>query len=245
MGLWSRIKKAVKKIVRFVKAVVRVVFRVVVTVITAIINIVDIINTIIWLPPKELRLHILILSDGDHPVVGVDELTPSIEYARRVLNDRLNVKLFSYDENMVDIITEPAPDKALNVCCDACAFKEEFVEAGEFFAKHMTGSDPNGISLSLKFPITVFVVKTISGKVGCSLGPLTDYITLGVDGVRDNPASTMMHEIGHACNRLFHTGTVISDLMYGSSRESGNIRGDRVKLWEKCVIRASRHVRYS
>jgi hypothetical protein len=231
MGIWSRIKRAVK-------AVVRVVVRAVVTVVGLAIGIVDLILGFIAWPPKKLRLHILILSNDKGPVVYPDDLKQSIEYARRVLKDRFNVNLRSYSKNMIEVITEPAPNYALNVCCDWCGYQEEFGEAGEYFANHLAGW--NGIPISLTFPITVFIVNDVTKKVGCSFGFLTDYITLDVDGVKPTDSeSAMMHEIGHACNLLGHPGAKRSELMWPNYP-----RGDAVKWWQKNIVRSSRHITY-
>jgi hypothetical protein len=41
----------------------------------------------------------------------------------------------------------------------------------------------NAAPVSGAFPITVFIVKSVSGKAGCSLGPLTDQVTIEQAGV--------------------------------------------------------------
>ena len=48
-------------------------------------------------------------------------------------------------------------------------------------------------------PIGVFVVRDIAGKAGCSICPLSDYVT--VDRVR---GELIAHELGHSCG-LWHT----------------------------------------
>jgi len=239
MGFWSRLKNAVKRAVKWVarkvKAAVRVIVRAVVFVWGLAVGLVDLLIGFIGWPPKKLRLQIFILSDGNGPVVNPGELTPSIAYAQRVLKDRFNVKLRSYSKNMVEVITKQAPDYALNVCCNFCAFKEEFDKAGEYFAEHLAGW--NAIPISLTFPITVFIVNDISNKLGCSLGPLTDYVTIDIQGIKDKDPSTMMHEMGHACN-LWHSGSA-SNLMWADVP-----RGDGVKWYQKNLVRSSRHVTY-
>jgi len=134
---------------------------------------------------------------------------------------------------MVEIITEPAPEAALSVECGGGALKNEFGEAREYFAKHLAGW--NAVPVSLTFPITAFVVREIKGKIGCSLGPLSDYVTLALGGVKNT--STLAHEIGHACN-LWHSGDQ-SNLMWPDAN-----RGDKVKWFQKNLLRSSRHVLY-
>jgi hypothetical protein len=126
---------------------------------------------------------------------------------------------------MVEVIKEPAPIHALNVRCDAGAYADEFGEAGEFFAKHLAGW--NAIPITARFPITVFIVEDVRDKVGYAVGPLTDYATVDIDGVKDNLASTMMHEISHVCNNWhWHP---LSNLMYPDSWKNGSkVRGDQV-----------------
>jgi hypothetical protein len=232
-SLKNKIKKALKKVVRFVKAVVRAIVRVIVTVVGLVLGIFDLLLGFIAFPPKKMRIHIFILSTEKGPLVNAADLTPAIDFARKTFKDKFNVKLRTFGENMIELIKEPAPSAALTVHCDASAIGEEFGEAGEFFAKHLAGW--NAIPISLTFPITVFIVSDVVDKQGCSLGPLTDYITVDPDGVA-NP-TLIAHEIGHACN-LWHSGTK-SNLMFADFD-----RGDGVKWFQKNLLRSSRHVTY-
>lgn len=226
MGFWSRIKNAIKKVVRVVKAVVRLVVRIVVTVVGYVIAAITI------LFPKKVRLQIFILSyDGVNGIINKEALIPSINYARRVMKDRFQATLRPYSKEWVQVITEKAPNQVLNVHCGLTGYGEEYGVAGDFFAKHLAGW--NAIPISLTFPITVFIVDNIAVKNGCSFGPLTDYVTVDLDGVAET--STMMHEIGHACN-LWHSN-VKSNLMWPN-----NNRGDAVTLTQKITVRSSRHL---
>jgi hypothetical protein len=55
---------------------------------------------------------------------------------------------------------------------------EEFTITGSF-ASNLSG---------IFYPVTAFVVLDIDHASGCSLGPLTDYVTLDPDG-----AKTLLH----------------------------------------------------
>jgi hypothetical protein len=111
---------------------------------------------------------------------------------------------------------------------------DELGEAGEYFAKRLAGW--NAITISPGFPITVFVVRDVGGKKGCSLGLFTDYVTVDLDGVKSD--SRMAHEIGYALGQFGHLGDS-TNLMYKHDN-----RGDHVRWWQKNLFRNSRHVTY-
>ena len=229
MGFWSSVKSVAKKAWRAVKGAARQVARVVTEIVhRVIIGLPDLLLGFITWPEKKLRIKVLILVDEyGKPVASPADLTPSIDYARRVFKDRLNVKLLPYhEEPMVEVLISPAPAAALRVECGWGAWGEEFGEAGEYFADHLAG---------LVYPVTAYVVIDVMNKQGCSLGPLTDYVTLDRDGIKSG--STLAHELGHACG-LWHSGTT-SNLMYRNSS-----RGDGIKWFQKNLFRSSRHVTY-
>ena len=236
MSLWGSIKSAFKKVVRAVKSVVRQIVRVVVELVNRLtFGVLDLLFGFFAWPPKKLRLHIFILSDESGvPLMPAGDLTPSIDFAKKTLKDRFNVKIVAYSKSFVETITEAAPTSALDPHCDgAGAWGDEFGEAGDFYAKHLAGW--NAIPITVTFPITVFVVRDISGKEGCSIGPLSDYITLDKDGVKST--NTMAHEIGHCCG-LWHSGAK-SNLMWPDDS-----RGNDVHWWQKNLFRSSRHIQY-
>jgi len=192
-----------------------------------------ILGFVAW-PPKKLRLHVAVLSDASGPLVTEAELTPSIDYIQRVFKDRFNVKVVPYSKSFVQVVTEQAPTSALVIDAGWDAYAEDFDEAGDFFAKHLAGW--NVIPVGFTFPVTVYVIRDIRGRKGYSLGPLTDYVLLDVDGVRLTN-STLAHEVAHACT-LVHSQTQ-SNLMYAR-----DTRGDGVKGFQKNFLRSSRHMLY-
>ena len=112
------------------------------------------------------------------------------------------------------------------------ALYNEFSEAGEYFAKNTAGW--GWFRMNLYYPITIFIVRDISGKIGCSLGPLTDYVTLSIKGVASE--STLAHELGHCCG-LLHRDDEIDNLMYPDDSRTNN----NITRWQKYVVRTSRH----
>jgi hypothetical protein len=79
-------------------------------------------------------------------------------------------------------------------------------------------------------PVTIFIVRSIQDKSGCSLGWFTDYVTIPTNKMRCIP-----HELGHACN-LFH------------KRDEDNLmspcscKPTQLTPWQIAVLRSSRHV---
>jgi hypothetical protein len=189
---------------------------------------------------KKLRIAVVILRDEDGvPVVKDGDVIKPISYVETTLRERFNVKLLYYGEPVVQTLPFPAPTGALNVDCVGfwpSAFTNTFGVAGSYFNANLAGW--NVIPLSLNFPITVFVVRRINGKVGCSLGGYSDYVTLGIDGVGADE-STMMHEIGHCCSLVTHRAST-SNLMHGDGNRINNL----VTSWQRFVFRGSRHCTY-
>ena len=186
---------------------------------------------LLW-PKKYLRIQVrILLQENGQPVVSSSELNASVEYAKRVFKDKLNVELLPYSSApIIEVMTVPAPPAALTVECGAAAWVEDLAIAGEFFSEHSVGSSN---------PVTVFVVNDVVDKGGCSLGPLTNYVTLDPTGVAAE--SSLAHEIGHACGLgVFGHPDNKSRLM--STPPFG--RGDSFAWFEKNLFRSSKHVTY-
>ena len=227
MGFWSKFKKAVKKVWRVVKAVVRAVVRIVVEIVYRVVN-----ALLFWLPiKKKMRLQSLILrAENGKAVVNDADLTAAVDIVKKTMNDKFDVKLKFYGEPGIQTLTSSAPKAALDVECGGGALSNEFGEAGEYFANNLAAW--NVIPLHLGFPITAFVVRNVSGKIGCSLGPLADYVTLSVKGAFSD--TTLVHEIGHCCGLLHRENK--NNLMFPDDG-----RGTSVTGWQKFVVRNSRH----
>ena len=180
-------------------------------------------------PTKKLYIKILILqTDEQSNTITPEDIDKAIIYARNVFRKKINVRLLPFDNkrSFVEVLKTQVPGEVLHTKGGGGALIEEFKTAGSFFAVNL---------VSPIYPITVFVVKNIKGAIGCSLGPLTDYVTLDHDGAKDK--SVLAHELAHACG-LWHVKDKTNLLWHTSSR------GDAITWWQKNIFRSSRHVTF-
>ena len=129
----------------------------------------------------------------------------------------------------------------LDVSCGVAAWREDFWGKGPAFNIEMTRTCFWGNArrlLGYGSPITMFVVRSIDSgaTTGCSLGPLTDYLT--VVGTETDDKTTIAHETGHACG-LWHVGDQ-TNLMFASD---SNLRR-MLTNFQAINLRNSRHVTY-
>ena len=213
-----------------IKGIIRVVVRIFVELIhRGIINVFDTLFGFLNWPEKKIRAKIFILmSTEDDRLPAPIDTDRSIDFAKRSFKKNFNVKLLPHlaEEPFAELLQKIPPSEALYVKWNAGAISEEFKVAGSFFSSNLSGPI---------YPVTAFVVIDISGKDGCCIGPVTDYLTLDPNGVRI--FTTFAHEIGHSCG-LWHIRKR-SNLMW-PHRD----RGDEVSWWQKNLFRSSRHVTY-
>lgn len=223
------------KVWHVVKGIARVIARIVATAWGLLTGLFDLLFGFLLWPQKKLRYHVFILSDQKGPVIDPGDLSPSIDFFTKTFKERFNVKVVAYGKPGIEIIKDPAPAAALDTSCGGGAFSNELGQAGEFFAQHIAGW--NAIPISLGFPVTIFVVRSMEGgKDGCSLGPLTDYVVMTPSAV--SKLNVLAHEVGHSCS-LWHSGSN-SNLMWKDAS-----RGNGAKWFQKNLVRSSRHVQYA
>jgi len=213
-----------------IKSITRITIRIIVeTVHRLVINVFDTLFGFLNWPEKKLRVKIFILqgAQGD-PVISPIDLDVAIEYAKNSFKKNFNTRLLPYRNNQpfAEVLQKKAQQEVLYTKGGIGALTEDFKLARNFFASNLIG---------LFYPVTAFVVLDIDHASGCSLGPLTDYVTLDPDGAKN--ASTLAHEIAHACG-LWHLQAK-SNLLWRTFS-----RGDEITWWQKNMFRSSRHVTY-
>ena len=181
---------------------------------------------------KKLRICIIILRiDEKTPTATPESLKPDIDKAVRIYKDAANV---DFVVEGIHTVNKPSPSRNLDVSCGAGAWWEDLWLEGSYFEVTANTQCFDGIARRITgfaSPVIVFVVRDVGDKLGCSVGPLSDYVT--VEG--DNPIC-LAHEVAHACS-LWHHG----------NREylmNGRCGGTKLKKWQKCLLRNSRHVTF-
>ena len=180
---------------------------------------------------RKLRIRVAILRDEQGtPVATPEEVEPSLAEARRVLRETLAIDLLPAAQPLVRTIDGPAPPAALDSPCAEGSYRADFGDGGAFFRRHRERGGVTGSGS----PITVFVVRDVLGKAGCSLGPLVDYVTVDMTALKGRRLRVLAHELGHACG-LPHSSAP-ENLMLPSRM------GDGLQPWQVAVFRSSRHV---
>ena len=187
--------------------------------------------------PKKLRLRILILRDRDRePVAALEQVEEAVAEARRVLAREAAVQVVPADGRLIEVLEEPAAEAALDhPCSKQGLWRADLGPAGEYF-RRLRARNPSRRALGFGAPITVFVVRDVIGKCGCSLGPLGDYVTIDGRGLERERIRVLAHELGHSCG-LPHSEDK-NNLMWPRAP------GQRLTKLQKAVLRNSRHVTY-
>lgn len=235
MGWWSSLKRAVKKAAGSLARTVKLIVKWVVD--TCVVKPLKFLTS--WIPiSKKIRVQIFILRNRDGiPLLynpsSLLALEGALTFAKTTFREKFDIVLKSYGKPEIQILKDRAPLSALKVDCDAAAIGNDIGDAGEYFEDNLAGW--NLIPISLTFPISIFIVETITDKIGCSLGAAADYVTVSVEGTQSE--STLVHELGHCCG-LYHQNN-IKNLMY-----SDRTRGNDVTYFQKLVVRSSRHATF-
>jgi len=182
---------------------------------------------------KKLRICIIILRDEDGNEIATEaSLMRYIEQAKTIYKDAANVDLIV---NGIHTVLSPSPKRNLDVGCNGGAWGDDLWLDGSYF--EFTANTECFESIANRLtgwaaPVVVFVVRDVKDKAGCSMGPFSDYVT--IEG--RNPVC-LAHEIGHACTLL----------EFKSDKENlmnPACGGTKLKKWQRCILRNSRHVSY-
>jgi hypothetical protein len=205
------------------------------------------------MPIKKMRLYVLVQQSLAGPVADPKDVETVISKARNIFFEEARIKIlpvqpFNYSDSISSsggdgssywkIIATPSDTDTLDVCCKACALGNDLTVIGTKFEVMMTTEafwGNTGRAFSIGAPVVAFTVRSFSdGKQGCSLGPLTDYVTILLD-MDDLDETVLAHELGHACTLLHKSDS--SNLMYSKPG-----RGQTLTVWQKISVRGSRHV---
>jgi len=181
---------------------------------------------------KKLRVCIIVLrKDKATPTATPASLAPDIAKAVTIFKDAAKV---DFIVEGIHTVKNPSPERNLKVSCGAGSWWDDLWLPGSYFEVTANTECFDGIARRITgyaSPVIVFVVEEVEGKLGCSLGPFSDYVTV----TGGNPIC-LAHEVGHACTLLHHDGK--DNLM------NGKCGGTKLKKWQKCVLRNSRHVTF-
>jgi hypothetical protein len=197
-------------------------------------GLVDLVLYLIGIQPyKKIRLRVMILRGPEgQPLASEADVALAVAEMSDVFDKNAHTRVIAA-EPLVSTGNDGAPPEALNVHCDDGAWQEDFGPTGGYFRRE-SARNLSGTLLGYGAPVTVFIVQEISGKGGCSLGPLTDYVTQEARTVGNN--RLMAHEVAHACG-LWHSKDT-PNLMYPRRP------GSQMARWQAAILRNSRHVTY-
>jgi hypothetical protein len=208
-------------------------------------------------PEKKLRVCTIIVNSD----AGVTDLpgtvaafVAALQNAIKIYHDEANVRIinvapFGYTSGFADpkpatsdwvhIYDGQSPPGPLDTKCGGPALGEDLGTDGsefEYVASTQCSFGDLRSVIGYGAPVIVFGVRsTGSDSVGCSLGPLGEYVTV----LRSDPSS-LPHEVGHACS-LWHVYDP-NNLM--NPDVDNTVTGIHLFWWQVAVLRTSRHVTY-
>ena len=246
MGLWSKIKKAVRKAVKSVIKAVKAVVNTVKEVVNRIVGAIDFVLSLVGLRiEKSLRIKVFILTKGNKTLVAnVKEVQSWVDEAIRIYKTRAKINIRSDylgAEPIVNVISKPAPDYVLKF--EMNYREENFDEINDYFVKNakLANIGPVGFLMDLAGygePIFIFVAEDVcagENVSGHSYSPLLNsYIVIDPHC----KLTTLAHEIGHKCGLNQKSGE--KNLMNQHRIDPG----DKLNTWQITIARNSRYVTF-
>lgn len=200
------------------------------------------------MPEKKLRISVVLFKSEEEGILAEpDEVVKQLQNAVKVFKDQANIRLIPISPyqsktkaeytlaspDWIHIPEKPVSSDVLDVHCNLKAFLEDlWITGSKYQISAMTSFFYGNFLRIIGYgsPIIVFIVRSIHRHGGCSLGPLSDYVT-----VHRNNLACIAHEVGHACNLLHDSDK--HNLMYSRICGLENMTRSQV-AW----VRASRHV---
>jgi hypothetical protein len=207
------------------------------------------------LPEKKLRVSTLVLRDEEgKPVAAVDDVVRELQEAADIFREQANVRLipsrpFQFatafspaprvTEQWVTVDRSPSPPSILEIVCDDRSFRADLTPKGarvELVSSLRCFYGNFRRLIGYGAPVVVLLVRSVTEppgvtRRGCSLGPLTDYVS--VEGEKPR---CIAHELGHACN-LWHVSGETNLMNHRCGRRE-------LTWWQVALVRNSRHVTY-
>lgn len=193
-------------------------------------------------PEMHLRVHFLVgTRDGQVPETVRSRVWGGLNVAARILKREANVKVDVVVDSTLRSVEGEGPVLAWHavgselglVACNLEALWEDLGPVGGRLGRAAVRAHPRGSYRRMTgwgAPLAIVLVDQVQdGLAGCSLGPLTDYVTVQAQ----QPVCTA-HELAHACN-LWHRSAP-QNLM------NPTCGGVHLARWQVALLRMSRHV---
>lgn len=230
-------------------------WRVILTLLWGVLHLLDVpLVMLSVMPRRHLRLWVLPTAVGDLPI-SFDPASwlQALQVAAKILEREANIQLVPivpWEATGVRSAPELTLDQyswfreamlsvaesEFEVACNVEALKQDLGPLGGQIDRLALVGHPRGSYRRLSgwgAPIMAVSVSSVAGGelAGCSLGPLTDYIT-----VRADLPVCLAHEIAHACNLGHHQAA--DNLM------NPTCGGVHLTRWQVLLLRLSRHATY-
>lgn len=197
-------------------------------------------------PEMKLRVQLLYAADPERQASSQAELMDALAVAEAIFVREANVRLVPVEPSghgetaapggqPIPFVMEDAGFAAGKRPCNLAALGDDLAGFGGRVDRAARSCAPRSGYRRISgwgAPLTIVLVEGVEdGLVGCSLGPLTDYVTLAAD----NPLCAA-HELAHACN-LWHRRE-------GLNLMNPTCGGIHLTRWQVALLRLSRHVTF-
>lgn len=221
-----------------VGGIIRLLWNVVLDVVWRLIGVIDFILSLFgFRPQKKIRFKLIIPNVNEKPIASAADYQIQIDNAIEIMEKECSIKLIY---NGVCNSKMKPPSTPFEHDCGNGIATDLFTDIGTYFEMASAVCQyRNGWRkfVGLGGEIAVFAVNNITGDgIGCSFGPLTNYITM--EASPGNPTS-LAHEIGHTCGLTTHSDDP-TNLMFSKSGAATR----QLTALQVSIIRTSRFCSY-